>query len=483
MPEISWIAISTELLLSVGAAVVLLIDVQWKPRLSTLGHAVWVVWVLSFGVTTLQWVQAGDALRFGNTADLVEFSGLVVMDGFAVFGRYVLIFMMGLGLLGGWRFIGTLGRRAAEAIALVLIATAGFSIMIASNNLVMMFLGLEIGSIALYVVAGLARHRAESDEAAMKYFLLGSFASAIFIYGAALLYAGTGQLEILAIREFFASVIVRSPAVILVGIGLVVAGLGFKISAAPFHTWAPDVYQGAPAGITGYMAAMAKVAGFAAIARILLTGVVSFDDSWVPLLAAIATTSMLVGSLVALVQSDIRRLLAYSGVAHAGFIMTGLVGESTDGMLFYITVYAVKLIGAFAIVAVVSGSDSSASSVDEYRGLVKRSPVLAGSFTVILLGMAGLPLTSGFIAKFGVFSEAWAGGYPWLVLVGVIMSVVTFAFYLRVIMVMFMEDSDAEGFAAPTPVKWAVGLAVAGTILIGVAPGPLLRLAANAFPL
>ena len=482
-PEVQWIAIFPELILALGAAAVLLVEVQWKPRIGRLGLIAVFTVLLAFGFTILQWVQAEDALRVGLTGDLVGFSGMIVMDGFAVFGRFVLISIMGLGLLAGWRFIESLGRRGAEAIALVLLATTGFSIMVASNNLVMMFLGLEVGSIALYVLAGMTRDKTRSDEAAMKYFLLGSFASAIFIYGVALLYAGTGEFEILAIRGFFRDVIVTRPAVILIGMGLVIVGLGFKVSAAPFHTWAPDVYQGAPAGITGYMASMAKIAGFIAIARILITGLPQFDQSWVPVLAGIAAVSMLIGSVVALVQNDIRRLLAYSGIAHAGFIMTGVVGGATKGMLFYVTVYAIQLVGAFAIVAAVSGSDSSASDLDEYRGLAKRSPVLAVSFAVLLLGMAGLPLTSGFVAKFAVFTEAWAGGYAWLVVMGLLMSVVTFGFYMRVIVVMFMDEAKDEQVAVSATLRWAVGIATVGTVLLGIVPEPLLRMAANAFPL
>ncbi len=482
-PEVQWIAIFPELILALGAAAVLLVEVQWKPRIGRLGLIAVFTVLLAFGFTILQWAQAEDALRVGLTGDLVGFSGMILMDGFAVFGRFVLISIMGLGLLAGWRFIESLGRRGAEAIALVLLATTGFSIMVASNNLVMMFLGLEVGSIALYVLAGMTRDKTRSDEAAMKYFLLGSFASAIFIYGVALLYAGTGEFEILAIRGFFRDVIVTRPAVILIGMGLVIVGLGFKVSAAPFHTWAPDVYQGAPAGITGYMASMAKIAGFVAIARILITGLPQFDQSWVPVLAGIAAVSMLIGSVVALVQNDIRRLLAYSGIAHAGFIMTGVVGGATKGMLFYVTVYAIQLVGAFAIVAAVSGSDSSASDIDEYRGLAKRSPVLAVSFAVLLLGMAGLPLTSGFVAKFAVFTEAWAGGYAWLVVMGLLMSVVTFGFYMRVIVVMFMDEAKDEQVAVSATVRWAVGIATVGTVLLGIVPEPLLRMAANAFSL
>jgi NADH-quinone oxidoreductase subunit N len=475
-PEISWLAIAPDLALALGAAVVLLVDVQWKPRARVLAWVTGAIVAVAVGLTVAQWAGA-------DAEATTTFSGLISMDGFAVFARLVLMAATALGLAAGWRFVAGLGRRGAEAIALVLLATAGFSLMVASNNLVMMFLGLEVGSISLYVLAGLARERRESEEAAIKYFLLGSFASAIFIYGVALVYAGTGQFEITGIRELLSGFVVSSPAVIYIGVGLLVAGLGFKVSAAPFHAWAPDVYQGAPAGLVGYMAAVAKVAGFAAIARILLTGLFDLSVSWLPVVAGISVVSMLLGSVLALVQGDVRRLLAYSGVAHAGFIMTGVVGGATDAVLFYLAIYAIQLIGAFAVVAVVGGPDGAGSSIDDYRGLGRRSPLLAGAFTVILLGMGGLPITSGFVAKFGVFASAWAGDYQWLVIVAVVASVVAFAFYIRVIVVMYMDEAEEDGALRIGPERWVLALAVAATILWGIFPASLLDLAASALPI
>ncbi len=482
-PQISWIAIFPEILLAVGAVAVLLVEVQWKPRARVLGTITAGALVLAAALSVIQWFEARDAFDIDQTRGLVAFSGLVVMDGLAVFGRFALLAVTGFGFLAGWRYLEGLGRRGAEAIALILLASSGFSIMVASNNLVMMFLGLEVGSIALYVLAGMSRERARSDEAAIKYFLLGSFASALFVYGVALLYAGTGQFEILAIRAYLSGFVAYGPAVVLIGLGLVIVGLGFKVSAAPFHSWAPDVYQGAPAGVVGYMAAIAKIAGFVAIARILLTGLASLEASWIPIVAGVAALSMLLGSTLALVQGDVRRMLAYSGVAHAGFIMTGVVGDTTEGVLFYLAVYALQLVGSFAVVAAVSGDANSESPIDAYRGLSRRSPLLAGAFTVLLLGMAGLPVTSGFIAKFGVFTEAWRSGFEWLVVVAVLASVIAFAFYLRIIVVMYMDESDAADLVVPGPVRWVLLAAVGTTILWGVLPGSLLGLAADALPL
>ncbi len=483
IPPISWVAIAPELALALGAAVILLVEVQWKPRTRDLGLIAAVSLLVAFGATLLQWFNAADAVEARDLGALQSFSGMILVDGFAVFGRFALLVVTALGLAAGWQFFVDLGRRGAEGLALVLLATTGFFIMVSANNLIFLFLGLEVGSIALYVLAGLTREDKKADEAAIKYFLMGSFASAIFVYGVALIYAGTRQLSVTALHDYLASFIVNSPGVILVGIALVVVGLGFKVSAAPFHTWAPDVYQGAPAGIVGYMAAVAKIAGFAAIARILLTAVDELSRSYLPMIAGLAVLSMLLGSIMALVQSDVRRMLAYSGVAHAGFIMTGVVGGSTDGVLFYLAVYALQLVGAFAVVALVSGPSTSGSDLSAYRGLSRRSPALAGSLTVLLLGMAGLPLTAGFVAKFGVFADAWAAGYQWLVVVAVVASVIAFAFYLRIIVMMYMEDDESASIEVPVTVKWVLGIAVFATVLWGILPASLLDVAADAFPL
>ena len=481
-PDINWLAVLPEVALALGAAAVLLIDVQWKPKASVLGTVTAGAITLAAAFTILQWDSASDALATGAFGEFLAFSGMVLVDGFAIFGRFALLVVTALGVLAGWSYLEGLGRRRAEALALILLATSGFSIMVASNNLVMLFLGLEVGSIALYVLAGMTREQSRSDEAAIKYFLLGSFASAIFIYGVALLYAGTGELTVVGMSAYLRNLVIFSPGVIAIGIGLVIVGLGFKVSAAPFHSWAPDVYQGAPGGLVGYMAAMAKIAGFVALARILISGVDSLSGLWSPVVAAIAALSMLFGALLALAQGDVRRMLAYSGVAHAGFIMTGVVGGSTSGVLFYVAVYALQLVGAFAVVSVVSGADNSASPLEEYRGLARRSPVLAASLSVLLLGMAGLPVTSGFIAKFGVFADAWSQGFEWLVIVGVLASVVAFAFYLRIIVAMYMDEADEGDVSIPGPVKWVLAASVTATILWGVLPDSLLSIATDALP-
>lgn len=476
-PDINWLAIGPEVVLGVGAAVILLVEVQFKPARRALAVFTVLIVALASALSVWQWIWISRLTTENLDAARTPFAGMVILDPAAVFARFVLLAVTALGLAAGWKMIDRLGRRAAEALALVLLSTTGFSLMASSTNLVMIFLGLEVGSISLYVLAGITKERTESDEAAIKYFLLGSFASAVFVYGVALLYAGSGSLD------GSTSFVVLKPGVLLIGLTLVVAGLGFKVTAAPFHAWAPDVYQGAPAGIVGYMAAVAKIGGFAALLRILVTAFAEYRSDWAPLVAAIAGLSMLLGTVLAIVQDDVRRLLAYSGVAHAGFILSGLVGRGASRQVwFYVAAYTIQLVGAFAVVATVGGATASRSAITDYSGLARRSPFMATSFAVLLLGMGGLPLTSGFIAKFGVFQEAWAGGFAWLVIVAVLASVAAFFVYLRLIVTMYMGEDAGESLRAPVATRTVLGIAVAATIVFGVLPRPLLDLAGHVLP-
>ncbi|HKX76870.1 MAG TPA: NADH-quinone oxidoreductase subunit N [Acidimicrobiia bacterium] len=483
-PDINWVAILPEVILGVGAALILLVEVQWKPAPSRLGWLA--VGLLVAAVFATGWQRAWLlGLSGSELSRALPFGGMVVVDPHAILARLVLLTVALLGMGAAWHLLEALGRRAAEALALFLLSTAGFSLMAATPQLVMMFLGLEIGSISLYLLAGFNRRDARSEEAAIKYFLLGSFASAIFIYGVALLFAGTGSLNLFDQRIFLSRVILLQPAVLLIGLGLVVVGMAFKVTAAPFHGWAPDVYEGAPAGAVGFMAAAAKVGGFAALTRILVTAFADYAEVWAVVVGAIAALSMLTGSALAIVQDDFRRLLAYSGVAHAGFILTGLVAgrEGATSVWFYLAVYALQLVGAFAVVAAVSGPLSSGSPLTAYQGLGRRQPLLAGGLTVLLLGMAGIPLTSGFIAKFGVFQQAWRVGFGWLVIVAVLASVIAFFLYLRVIIAMYMGEEAGEVASIPTaPIRGVVGLAVLATVVFGILPAPLLSFAADALP-
>ncbi len=459
-----------------GAVALLLLDVQRKPGTAVLWRSALTVIVIALGLGIWQWTASteGAAPVFGE---------MLVFDRPSALARLLVLVVSILAVAAGRSLFAKLGNRAAEGLALVLLASAGFVLMAASQNLVMMFLGLEMGSISLYILAGISGDGVRSDEAALKYLLLGAVASAVFIYGVALVFAGTGFLGIGAIRLFLAQHLLLSPAVLLIGIGLVTVGLSFKVAAAPFHVWAPDVYQGAPAGIVGYMAAVAKVGGFAALARVLLGGFDVLSVDWAPVVGGIAALSMVVGAVMAIISTDIRRLLAYSGVAHAGFILTGLAAGpgGSSSVWFYLAVYTVQLVAAFSVISVLAGAVSSGSDLSDYRGLYRRSPFLAAALSVALLGMAGIPLTTGFVAKLGVFLEAWRGDLEWLVVVGVVSSAVAIYLYLKVIVIMYMQSptsSGPVGFDRPT--AWVLGAATAITVALGVFPQPLLNLVESA---
>jgi NADH-quinone oxidoreductase subunit N len=474
-------AIGPELVLSVTVVVILLVEVAWKS-----GARVW-AWLASFGVlaaivlSVSQWIDGR-----GSDAELY-FSDMVVVDGFSAFAGIVIFVITGLALLAAWELISGLRSRGAEFVALVLLAGIGMHLMAASANMIMLFIGLEVASISLYVLAGFTRERIDADEAALKYFLLGAFASAVFLYGVALLFAATGSLSMYEAEAYLSDLILLRPGVLLAGIALLLVGLGFKVSSAPFHVWSPDVYQGAPGGITGFLSAGAKVAGFAALARVLVVPLDTYIDDWGPALAVLAVVSVIVGTLFAIVQGDIKRMLAYSSVAHAGFISLALLaGDAGVGdMWFYVATYSIQVIGAFTVASLISGPTAGRSPLDDYAGLGKRSPWLAAVMTLMMLAMAGIPLTAGFIGKAAVFRAAIDADYLWAVIIAVVATVAGLFFYLRVIVLMYM-DSAPDGVEAPG-VGWGARItlfvASAATVVFGVAPWPLLDVVRDAIPL
>jgi NADH-quinone oxidoreductase subunit N len=483
MTEISYLAIGPIVALTIGAVAVLLVEVTWKPPTVWLGAIAGAGLLAGFVLGVAQWVEASDE-------PVIRFRGMLALDPFGAFGAVVLTVLGAVALLVAWPLIIEQGRRAAEFIALVLLALTGMILMAASAHFIMLFLALEVASISLYVLAGFNRRSAASNEASIKYFLLGSFASAVFLYGVALSYAATGSLTLHGTAEFLADNVLLDSAALLAGIGLLIVGLAFKVSAAPFHMWAPDVYQGAASGVSGFMTAGAKVAGFAALARIAVTSYGPYISDWAPAVGVIAALSVVVGTMLAIAQSDIKRMLAYSSVAHAGFILTGLVAgiDGVPYVWFYVVTYAFQVLGAFAVVSVVSGPASTRSPLTDYAGLAQRAPVLAGSLALLMLSMGGIPLTAGFLSKLYVFREAVDAGYLWLVLVGAVASVAGLFFYLRVIVLMYMTPQGEESSSASTdirvsdPVRVALtGVAVV-TLAFGIVPGPLLDVVTSALP-
>ncbi|MEC3917593.1 NADH-quinone oxidoreductase subunit NuoN [Nocardia sp. CDC160] len=379
------------------------------------------------------------------------------------------------------------GVATTEVFPLTLIAIAGLMLFPASNDLLTMFVALEVLSLPLYLLCGLARRRRLlSQEAALKYFLLGAFSSAFFLYGMALLYGYAGTVRLEGIAEAVTRDAGNSHTLAILGVAMLAVGLLFKIGAVPFQSWIPDVYQGAPTAITAFMAAATKIAAVGAMLRVLYVAVPGLRNDWRPVLAAVAIATMVVGAILAVTQTDMKRMLAYSSVAHAGFILTALVAANTAGVssiLFYLAVYGLGTIGAFAVVSLVRDQNGNeATDLPAWAGMGRRSPWLATIFSLFLLSFAGIPLTSGFIAKFGVFAAATGGEASVLVIVGVISSAIAAFFYIRVIVLMFFTDAPATAptVVYPTMTSTIIALTAAATLVLGIFPQPLLDLAKNA---
>ncbi|MFD4366925.1 NADH-quinone oxidoreductase subunit NuoN [Rhodococcus sp. NPDC058521] len=380
----------------------------------------------------------------------------------------------------------TLGIRQTEVFPLALLAVAGMLLFPASGDLLTMFVALEVFSLPLYLLCGLARRRRLlSQEAALKYFLLGAFSSAFFLYGTALLYGYSGTTDLSGIGAAIATE-AQGPVLVLTGTALLSVGLLFKVGAVPFHSWIPDVYQGAPTPITAFMSAATKVAAFGAMLRIFSVALPELKDDWRPMLWAVAILTMAVGAILAVTQSDVKRMLAYSSVAHVGFVLTGVIAADREGIaatLFYLVAYGFTALGAFAIVGLVRDGDGEVAGIDRWAGIGRTSPVLGTVFAVFLLAMAGIPLTSGFVAKFAVFQAAVEGGAVPLVIVGVLSSAIAAFFYVRVIVLMFFTEPNGDEPDVVTPgagTIGAIGFAAALTVALGVWPQPLLNLADNA---
>ncbi|HYG94950.1 MAG TPA: NADH-quinone oxidoreductase subunit NuoN [Nocardioides sp.] len=394
------------------------------------------------------------------------------------------------------RQASTKGLDHTEVYPLLLFAVGGMLLFPAAGDLLTMFVALEVLSLPLYLLCGLARRRRLlSQEAALKYFLLGAFASGFFLYGAALIYGYAGSMTFAGISEA-----VRGGsgdrAMMLAGLALLSVGLLFKIGAAPFQAWTPDVYQGAPTAVTAFMAAGTKVAAFGALLRLLYVGFDAERWSWQPMLWVIAIASMLLGAVLAVVQTDVKRMLAYSSVAHTGFLLTGVLGAqgaselaegqytSLEGVLFYLTTYGFSMIGAFALVTLVRDAGGEATGFGAWAGLGRRAPFVAGAFALFLLSMAGIPLTAGFVGKWAVFTSAMSAGAWPVVLVAIASSVIAVYFYVRYIRIMFFTEPEPGEGAAVSQSSIMTGATVAvclaATVVLGVVPGPVLDLVVGA---
>lgn len=377
------------------------------------------------------------------------------------------------------------GDQQTEIFPLFLFAVVGMMLFPVANDLLTLFVALEVFSLPLYLLAGLSRRRRLlSQEAALKYFLLGAYSSAFFLFGAAFLYGYSGTLSISGIAQAIAAG-AGNNIFVLLGIVFISVGLLFKISAVPFHSWTPDVYQGAPTPITGFMAACTKVAAFGAILRMFYVGFADVYTEWRPIITTIAVITMIFGSVVAIAQRDVKRMLAYSSIAHAGFLLTGVVALNKDGLaasLFYLFAYGMATIAAFGIISLIRNSAGEVTDLNQWVGLGKRSPLIASAFAFLLLTFAGIPLTGGFVGKFAIFSAAYQSGNIGLVVVGVLSSAIAAFFYIRVIIMMFFSDPQSDSVSIIIPSlksKLAISTATITSVVLGVAPSILLNTATS----
>jgi NADH-quinone oxidoreductase subunit N len=419
--------------------------------------------------------------RFGQ--EQAAFQGMIVADGFASFLQIVFLVSGVIGVAQAYDYLRRQGIERGEFYSLLLFTLSGMLLMAQAGDLIIVFLALELLSIPLYILSGFARPRPESEESALKYFLLGAFSSSFEVYGIALVFGAIGTTG-------FSSIIASVQAgradqtLLLVGAAMILVSLGFKVAAVPFHMWTPDVYQGAPSPVVGFMAVGAKAAGFAGLLRVFLVAFPGLAAAWAPVGMWLAALTMLWGNLAAIAQPNIKRMLAYSSIAHAGYILMALPAagnpqvtqDAVSAAIFYLLAYAFTNLGAWGVVIAVEQQEGRGLSIDDYAGLGSRRPALALAMAFFMLSFIGVPTTVGFMGKFYLFRAALEANLLWLALVGVLTSLISAYYYLRVVMVMFMQPGKAEARSEGW-LNLTVGLAALATLVFGIVPGPLLALA------
>lgn len=470
------IRILPEIILTVMGTLLMVLDPLLRKRSSSL-----------FGNLSILALLA--ALAASVYAFLVQggpaFGGMILVDGFATFFRVIVIVVGLLTVLASYRFLERQDAATSEYHALLLFSIAGQCMMAASANLIVIFIALEISSISSYVLTGYLREDPRSNEAALKYFLLGSFATAFFLYGIALIYGSTGSVDLMAVRAAVTGQSVSAAAPLLLGLSaaLIFVGLGFKVSAAPFQIWAPDVYQGAPSPVAAFLSTGPKAAAFAVLLRIFLTAFETGGENWMPLIWCSALASMVIGNFAALRQTNIKRLLAYSSIAHAGYVLVAFTAHSAIGAaaaMFYLAAYAFMNIGAFGLVGHLSGKAEKFQTLEDFGGLSQKQPFAAGLFTIFLLSFIGVPLTGGFFGKFYIFKAALDSHLVWLTVLGLMNSAVAAYYYLRILVMMYFRD-PSEAVNESEPLSPGLGAALvlcaAATLFLGIFPNWVLDFA------
>ena len=474
----SWLDLARflpEILLTIFGTLLMVLDPVIHRRSSNLfGH-----------LTLLGLATALGASLYAGTVPGPAFGGMLVVDGFATFFRVLVIGAGMLTVLASYRFLQRENAETGEFHSLLLFSLAGQCLMAAANDLIIVFIGLEISSIASYVLAGYLRDDKRANEASLKYFLLGSFATAFFLYGVAILYGSTGTVRLDQIRAVLNGPNAPFPVFVTLAAALLLVGLGFKVSAAPFQVWAPDVYQGAPTPVAGFLSAAPKAAAFAVFLRIFTTALEPIGAAWEPLAWGSAILSMTIGNFAALLQSNVKRMLAYSSIAHAGYVLVALTARSdtgTSAAMFYLGAYALMNLGAFGVVCHLSGKGEQFLSLDDFSGLAQKQPFTAAMMTIFLLSLIGVPLTGGFFGKFYIFRAAIESHLVWLTVLGLLNSAVAAYYYLRILVMMYMhEPGEAARDAEPLPhgLQLALALPALGTLFLGIFPNWVLEFAGH----
>lgn len=482
-PEIVWSAITPNLVLMIGGIVLLTVVSLLRGRAPSWFPAAWAVATAVLSIFTIVPLWT----RVQEDGPQSVMAGAVGLDGFSLFATGVICLAVVLGALLLEGYVRRERLEGAEWYVLLLLSASGGVTMASANDLIVLFVGLEILSLAAYVLASMHSRRVSSQEAGLKYFVLGAFSSAFLLYGIALTYGATGSTNLVRIQAFLSEQVLIENGLLLAGFALLLVGFGFKVAGVPFHSWAPDVYQGSPSPVVAFMASGVKVAGFAALIRVFVVTVgPTYAGDWGPMVYALAVLSLLVGSVLAILQSDVKRMLAYSSISHAGFIMVAVHAASdrgTSAALFYLLAYTFMVAGSFGVVTLVGRRGDGLHSLSDYRGLGRSRPGLAAVFSLFLLAQAGVPFTGGFLAKFYVINAAVSeggSGHTVLALIAMVTAVIAAFLYLRIVVAMYFdgnEDGEAPAELAGPPIRIpagaaiALGISVVGTLWLGVLPG------------
>jgi NADH-quinone oxidoreductase subunit N len=458
-----------ELVLTAGALVVLVVDVL-LPKESR-GALAWVT-LLVIGATLVSLVP------FASTRVEVA-HGLLAVDQFALFFKVVFLFAAAITVLMSVRYLALEGASPGEYYFLILCATLGMMIMAGGIDLISIFIGLETMAVSFYILVGFIKPSQRSNEAAVKYFLLGAFSLGILLYGMSLMYGLSGTTNLRVMATAFAGQ--EHDGRLILAVILVVAGVGFKIAAVPFHMWAPDVYEGAPTPVTAFLSVGSKAASFAMLIRIFLEGLPAMSEDWRQLFWVLAVITMTVGNVAALTQSNVKRMLAYSSIAHAGYVLIGIVAGTSRGVtaaLIYLFIYAFMQLGAFTVIVVLHRRDVVGDELKDFSGLSFRNPFAAFAMLLFMLSLGGIPPTAGFMGKFWLFSAAIDARYYWLALIGVLNSAISLYYYIRIVVFMYLKRETIGSVPTTSPTLGvALGVAVAGTLVFGVYPRLLFELA------